>query len=713
MVFLNMFKIRRMFLVLAVFLISSPPTFGEDFYELLGVSKTADNREIRKAFKKLAVTLHPDKNKDDSDAHDKFVKVARAYETLKDPDLRKRYDLYGEEDGSRSRQQSYQSWTYYHDNFGIYDDDPEIITLGRAEFEQSVRSEGGEAWFVNFYSAMCSHCHHLAPIWRRFARRVEGVVRVAAVNCEDDWVLCRNERVNSYPTLVYYPTGEMFRGERNEDALVEFVLARLNIKVAEVSTWDNTDFQDQARVLFFSDVSGDGPNSETRLKLAAMLDGLAWVGHVDCELHPTLCERLGASSGTAVWTAKSKGAPSFVPGLEAQELLAQVLALLPEPPLLNDDDFVEMQTQLERGLSSSWLLYFHLGEPESARLDLRRLPAKLPALRVGRVDCARSSNLCAVLHIQRYPVYGVFKSGGSYELHHGRTSASDVAQFARESATSPRMTTLTPQQFDHSGPLSDAPLLVDFFAPWCPPCLRLLPELRSGVLDLNLDSFYKTVGSKREEEIWIVDFFAPWCGPCQQLAPQWRKLAKMLSDMSMVKMGAVNCEVEYTLCQEQNIRAYPSIRLYPTGSKGLNQVVLFSGFQRDAHSLRQWVMNFVPSLVTSLNEDSFDALVKAGSEPWLIDFYAPWCGHCVHFAPEFELAARMLEDLGVKCGKVDCEAYRDFCRSLGVRGYPTVRLYSGPHRDQAVEMSSQSAATLVDIVSDIVKSQPAKKHDEL
>jgi DnaJ homolog subfamily C member 10 len=60
------------------------------------------------------------------------VKIARAYETLKDPDLRKHYDLYG--DDNQSKHQSYQSWSYYRDNFGIYDDDPEIITLTRAEF---------------------------------------------------------------------------------------------------------------------------------------------------------------------------------------------------------------------------------------------------------------------------------------------------------------------------------------------------------------------------------------------------------------------------------------------------------------------------------------------------------------------------------------------------------------------------------------------------
>jgi molecular chaperone DnaJ len=66
-----------------------------DYYEVLGVSKSADASELKKAYRKLAVQYHPDRNPDDKSAEDKFKEAAEAYEVLTDPDKKARYDRYG------------------------------------------------------------------------------------------------------------------------------------------------------------------------------------------------------------------------------------------------------------------------------------------------------------------------------------------------------------------------------------------------------------------------------------------------------------------------------------------------------------------------------------------------------------------------------------------------------------------------------------------
>ena len=65
-----------------------------DFYEILGVPRTANQKEIQRAYRKLARTYHPDVNKDPA-AEERFKEVSEAYDVLSDPELRRRYDTFG------------------------------------------------------------------------------------------------------------------------------------------------------------------------------------------------------------------------------------------------------------------------------------------------------------------------------------------------------------------------------------------------------------------------------------------------------------------------------------------------------------------------------------------------------------------------------------------------------------------------------------------
>jgi protein disulfide-isomerase A6 len=100
--------------------------------------------------------------------------------------------------------------------------------------------------------------------------------------------------------------------------------------------------------------------------------------------------------------------------------------------------------------------------------------------------------------------------------------------------------------------------------------------------------------------------------------------------------------------------------------------------------------------VVTLSDANFDAKVLGDAAFWMVEFFAPWCGHCKALAPEWAKAAGELAPRGVKLGAVDCTANEALCAKYGVRGYPTILSFG---RDKQKHAPYEGARTADGIIA--------------
>jgi len=240
---------------------------------------------------------------------------------------------------------------------------------------------------------------------------------------------------------------------------------------------------------------------------------------------------------------------------------------------------------------------------------------------------------------------------------------------------------------------------------------------------------------KLKEGIWMVEFYAPWCGHCKRLAPTWDQFATAFK--GKFNVAKVDCTVEKDAAKTYEIKGFPTLKLFKNGEvipySGARTLESFAKFVEENAGVAGLVSGLpeapkdepvkevkkeekpkeeekkaehaTDSDVVVLTTETFEEKTKEGT--WLIEFYAPWCGHCKKLAPTWEeLATTAKGKFGV--AKVDCTIEKDLAQKYGVRGYPTIKLFTD---GEVKDYKGQRA--VADFVSFVESSAKETGKDEL
>ncbi|BAT86113.1 probable protein disulfide-isomerase A6 [Vigna umbellata] len=198
------------------------------------------------------------------------------------------------------------------------------------------------------------------------------------------------------------------------------------------------------------------------------------------------------------------------------------------------------------------------------------------------------------------------------------------------------------------------------------------------VVALTQNTFDNEVGKDRAA---LVEFYAPWCGHCKKLAPEYEQLGTSFRKTKSVLIAKVDCDEHKSVCSKYGVSGYPTIQWFPKGSL---QPKKYEG-ARTAEALAAFVnleagtnvkIASAPSSVVILSPDNFDEVVLDETKDVLVEFYAPWCGHCKALATTYEkVAAAFNLDEEVVIANVDADKYKNLAERYGVTGYPTLKFF--------------------------------------
>ncbi|CAM9595502.1 unnamed protein product [Ectocarpus sp. 12 AP-2014] len=252
-----------------------------------------------------------------------------------------------------------------------------------------------------------------------------------------------------------------------------------------------------------------------------------------------------------------------------------------------------------------------------------------------------------------------------------------------------------------------------------------------GVMVLTGDTIEQAI---KDHSHLVVEFYAPWCGHCKKLAPALSEAATKMKDVDeKIVFAKMDCTADGNkeFKEKMGIKGFPSFRMF--------EGTLESAKEHKPPRVMPQLMDYFKAIKDGVEppppppapkrppapplvepEDSeVTVLTKANFQEFVagefavVEFYAPWCGHCKKLFPEYTKASKMLKEIDptIKLGKLDMDDPKTKAvgSKFGVKGFPTLKIFrNGKPEDYT---GPRDAEGIVKFLTNLKKSMASKEEE--
>ncbi|KAA8909482.1 thioredoxin-like domain-containing protein [Sphaerosporella brunnea] len=421
----------------------------------------------------------------------------------------------------------------------------DVHVLKKDTFEAFVKEN--PLVLAEFYAPWCGHCKALAPEYEDAATKLkEKGIPLAKIDCTEEAELCEKQGVQGYPTVKVFRGPENaspYAGQRKSDAIVSYMVKQSLPAVSILNKDTHDDFTKADKVVLVAYFAAD--DKDTNATYTQVAESLRDSYLFGATSDPALAKVAGVETPALVlYKSFDEGKTTYDGKFEVEKLVE--FAKISSTPLVGEVGPETYAGYMDAGIPLAYIFVDNDEDKEKLTQAVKPLAEKFKGkINFATIDAKAFGAHAQNLNLeQKWPAFAIQETLKNQKFPFDQDkelTAASIAKFVEEFSEGKIAPSIKSEP---------------------------IPEKQEGPVHVVVAHNYDDIVLDNDKDV-LIEFYAPWCGHCKNLAPKYEELGKLYFDNKDFASKVVIAKVDATANDVPiEIQGFPTIKLFPAGSKG-------------------------------------------------------------------------------------------------------------------------------------------------